>query len=383
MDIIKDLPGVFEAFGEQRQQSFLIVKELKEQGVPLIGSYCTYFPRELPIAMDAVPVSLCSTSDETIVAAEADLPKNLCPLIKSSYGFAKTEKCPYFYFSDLVVGETTCDGKKKMFEYMSEFKDVFVMQLPSCQDGDALKAWEKEIHRLKTYMEKKFGRDITEINMRRAVHICNQANAALSELCALMKNDPAPMSGYDLFKVLYGSGYRFDREELAKDLRAMKKQIEEEYAAGKMFERRPRILVTGCPIGGATEKVIQAIENNGGVVVAYENCNGEKAIGRQVDESAANIYEALAYRYLNIGCSVMSPNPNREELLGTMIDEYHVDGVIEMTLQTCLTYDVESGAIRRFVRDKKGIPFLSVQTDYSQADIEQLNTRITAFLEML
>ena len=383
MDIIKDLPGVFEAFGEQRQQSFLIVKELKEQGVPLIGSYCTYFPRELPIAMDAVPVSLCSTSDETIVAAEADLPKNLCPLIKSSYGFAKTEKCPYFYFSDLVVGETTCDGKKKMFEYMSEFKDVFVMQLPSCQDGDALKAWEKEILRLKMYMEKKFGRDITETNMRRAVHICNQANAALSELCALMKNDPAPMSGYDLFKVLYGSGYRFDREELAKDLRAMKKQIEEEYAAGKMFERRPRILVTGCPIGGATEKVIQAIENNGGVVVAYENCNGEKAIGRQVDESAANIYEALAYRYLNIGCSVMSPNPNREELLGTMIDEYHVDGVIEMTLQTCLTYDVESGAIRRFVREKKGIPFLSVQTDYSQADIEQLNTRITAFLEML
>lgn len=65
------------------------------------------------MAAGAVVVSLCSTSDETIEEAEKDLPRNLCPLIKSSYGFGKTDKCPYFYFSDLVVGETTCDGKRK------------------------------------------------------------------------------------------------------------------------------------------------------------------------------------------------------------------------------------------------------------------------------
>ena len=55
-------------------------------------------------------VSLCGMSNETIPAAETVLPKNLCPLIKSSYGFAITDKCPYTYWSDLIVGETTCDG---------------------------------------------------------------------------------------------------------------------------------------------------------------------------------------------------------------------------------------------------------------------------------
>ena len=85
------------------------------------------------MAMGASTVSLCSTSDETIPEAEKDLPKNLCPLIKSSYGFAKTDKCPFFYFSDVVVGETTCDGKKKMYELMGEFKDVFIMELPNTQ----------------------------------------------------------------------------------------------------------------------------------------------------------------------------------------------------------------------------------------------------------
>ena len=77
MELIKDLPEVFEEFAEQRQKSFLAVKELKEKGVPVVGSYCTYFPKEIAMAMGAGCVSLCSTSDETIPEAEKDLPKNL------------------------------------------------------------------------------------------------------------------------------------------------------------------------------------------------------------------------------------------------------------------------------------------------------------------
>ena len=34
------------------------------------------------MAMGAVTVGLCSTSDETIPIAEKDLPKNLCPMVK-------------------------------------------------------------------------------------------------------------------------------------------------------------------------------------------------------------------------------------------------------------------------------------------------------------
>ena len=114
MELIKELPEVFEEFAEQRQKSFLAMKGVKRPG----SSGCwriivLIFLAEIARAMGAVTVGLCSVSDETIPDAEKDLPKNLCPLIKSSYGFAKTDKCPFFYFSDVVVGETTCDGKKK------------------------------------------------------------------------------------------------------------------------------------------------------------------------------------------------------------------------------------------------------------------------------
>lgn len=383
MEVIKDLPEVFEEFAEQRKNSFLAVKQLKEKGIPIVGAYCTYFPQEIAMAMGAATVGLCSTSDETISVAERDLPKNLCPLIKSSYGFAITDKCPLFYFSDVVVGETTCDGKKKMYEYMSDFKDVFIMELPNSQREESLKLWKSEIIRFKEYLEKKFDVEITEDQIREAIKVNNAGRRSLKRLYEVMRHDPAPIKGHDLFKVLYGSTFKFDRSAIPAEVDALVDKIEKEYAEGVMQEKKPRILVTGCPIGGATEKVIKAIEENDGIVVTYESCSGAKSIDKLVDEENPDVYDALAKRYLEIGCSVMTPNPNRLELLGRLMDEYQVDGVVEMLLQACHTYGVESRGIRKFVNEERGIPYMSVETDYSQADIGQLNTRIAAFIEML
>lgn len=383
MEVIKDLPEIFEEFAEQRKNSFIQVKELKEKGIPVVGVYCTYFPQEIVMAMGAASVSLCSMSDETIPEAEKDLPKNLCPLIKSSYGFGKTEKCPFFYFSDVIVGETTCDGKKKMYEYMAEFKPVHIMELPNRQTEDGLQLWKNEIIRFKEFLEKKFDVVITEEQIREAIVVNNKVRKALRGLYEVMQNEPAPISGLDLHKVLYGSTFRFDRAQIPEEVEKLTEKIKTEYAEGKMLDKRPRILVTGCPIGGATEKVIKAIEDNGGVVVTYENCSGAKSIDKLVDEDNPDVYDALARRYLDIGCSVMTPNPNRLDLMGRLIDEYKVDGVVEVVLQACHTYNIETIGIRKFVNEKKNIPYISVETDYSQADIGQLTTRLTAFIEML
>lgn len=383
MEVIKELPQVFADFAEQRKKSFLTVKELKDKGVPVVGAYCTYFPKEIAMAMGAAMVGLCSTSDETIAEAERDLPKNLCPLIKSSYGFAKTDKCPYFYFSDVVVGETTCDGKKKMYELMQEFKDVYMMELPNSQSERGLAFWKEEIIAFKHYLETKFNVTITDEDVRRAVREENAVRRSLKRFYSTMRHEPTPMTGHDMFKVLYGTTFKLDRSVIPAEIDTLTDTIEKEYAAGKRQDNKPRILITGCPMGGATEKVIRAIEENGGVVVAYENCTGTKNVERLVDEEAEDIYQALAERYLAIGCSVMTPNPNRYESLDSLINEYHVDGVVEMVLQACHTYSVESKSIRDFVTKKKNIPYIYIETDYSTTDVGQLSTRLAAFVEML
>lgn len=381
MKIIKDLPEIFEEFADQRKNSFLAVKEYKDKNIPVVGSYCTYFPREIAEAAGAATVSLCSTSDETIPDAEKDLPKNLCPLIKSSYGFAKTDKCPFFYFADVIVGETTCDGKKKMYELMDEFKPVFLMELPNSQSERALDLWVQEVVDLKNFLEEKFETKVTDEKLLETVKLENRIRKAMKNLASVMEANPTPISGYDLFKVLYGSTFRLDRENLPDEINNLAKEIRENPDTSR--EKKPRILVTGCPLGGATEKIIKAIEDNGAVIVSYENCTGEKNFDNYVDEEADDLYRAIARRYLDIGCSVMTPDQNRLDLLSKLIDQYKVDGVVEMNLQACHTYAIESHSIRKFITEEKNIPFISVETDYSQADIGQLNTRISAFIEML
>lgn len=87
MSLITELPAIFDSFSDARRQGFLAVMALKERQIPLVGTYCTFMPQEVAMAAGAVVVSLCSTSDETIEEAEKDLPRNLCPLIKSTAGW--------------------------------------------------------------------------------------------------------------------------------------------------------------------------------------------------------------------------------------------------------------------------------------------------------
>ncbi len=77
------------------------------------------------------------------------------------------------------------------------------------------------------------------------------------------------------------------------------------------------------------------------------------------------------------------PNTNRLNLLSELIDDYKVDGVVDVILQACHTYNVETQSVKEFVNNEKNVPYMSIETDYSQTDIGQLKTRIAAFIEML
>ncbi|SQA97029.1 benzoyl-CoA reductase, bzd-type, N subunit [Cedecea neteri] len=256
MSLITNLPTLFNQFSEARQKGFVTVMELKEQGIPLVGTYCTFMPQEIALAAGAVVVSLCSTSDETIEEAEKDLPRNLCPLIKSSYGFGKTDKCPYFYFSDLVVGETTCDGKKKMYEYMAEFKAVHVMQLPNSVDDPASRAlWKAEILRLQQAIENRFGKPVSETALREAIILKNRERRALANFYRTGQLNPPALSGSDILKVVYGATFRFDKEVLIDELDEMTGHVHQAWQEGKRLDSRPRILITGCPIAAQQKRL--------------------------------------------------------------------------------------------------------------------------------
>lgn len=375
------LPEQFEEFADARKAGFLRVKGLKEQGHKVAGIFCTFTPTEILDAAGFVSVSLCGMSDETIPAAESHLPKNMCPLIKSSYGFALTDKCPYTYFSDLIVGETTCDGKKKMYEMLNDIKPTYILHLPQGYDSDPVTLWTAELRRFIKYLEDRFNLTITDDMLREAARKRNTQRQTHLKLMELQKQCPPPLGGMQMYATMEGVGFVFTHEERVAKLNALRESVEAN-ADKNQFAGAKRIMVTGCPIGGVLGKTVKAIEASGGVVVCFENCSGIKAAYQMVDTEAEDIVKAIAERYLQIGCSVMTPNLERMKMIPKLVEEYKVDGIVEVDLQACTPYCTETFKVKQLA-DSLNIPYLAVETDYSQSDSGQLSTRMEAFLEML
>ncbi|NMC26675.1 MAG: 2-hydroxyacyl-CoA dehydratase, partial [Syntrophomonadaceae bacterium] len=290
-----------ENFSQAREINLMRIKEAKDNGRKVVGIYCTYCPQELILAAGAIPVGLCGMNENPIAAAEETLPRNLCPLIKSSYGFAVTDTCPFFHFSDLIIGETTCDGKKKMFEIMQDIKPVHVMQLPHLSNAPASFAlWVEEIRRLKSRLEEELDVTISDAEIWRAIEMINQEKRAIKAMFDLNQADPPRLTGMEMLTASWSRSFSSDKGEMIANLNNLVDEVGAQPAKGKA--KAARVLLTGCPVGLGTEKVIRLTEDLGAYIVAMENCSGYKTLELQADPAGSDPIVALAEKYLAIPC---------------------------------------------------------------------------------
>ena len=353
----------------------------KAQGRPVVGILCEFTPREIILAAGAVPVCLCGGSAATIPAAEQFLPANLCPLIKSTFGYHVAGTNPFLKCADLVVAETTCDGKKKMFELMGATKPMFVLELPQkAHDDDAFEHWTQEVRKFKEHLEQRFQTSITEEKLRDACRLMNRERGLRRQLAALMMRDPLPLTGRELieFKSVI-SGIETDLRQYERALEIFGGNNREQPA------RKPeiRVLLTGVPVVHGAERILELIEDAGAVVVAMENCTGLKPILDDVDLDEPDILRAIARKYYHLPCSVMTPNTRRFETLRSLAAKFRPDCVIELVWQACLTYDVESFHVRKLVEEELRLPYLKITTDYSPSDSARISARVEALFETI
>ena len=132
-----------------------------------------------------------------------------------------------------------------------------------------------------------------------------------------------------------------------------------------------------------TLKVIEIIEECGGVVAVQETCSGWKPLDTLTQEGTDNPLEAIARKHFGIPCSCMTPNLGRLELIDRLAEEFRIDAVVDLVWHACLTYSVESWQVEKHVREKLGMSYLKVETDYSESDRERLSVRIQTLLEMI
>lgn len=377
-------PAFMNTLQRITEENLADIEQAKASGRAAVGFYCLYSPTEIAVAAGAIPLPLCGTRNDPIAAAEEILPRNLCPLIKSSFGFAVTDTCPFFRFSDIIVGDTTCDGKKKMFELLSRYKRVHVLQLPQNQDpASAMPFWRAEIERFRGIVAELTGVTIDDDRLHAAIRLMNRERAARKALMDANQARPAPIPGSRLLEILFKVGFLADKEKGIALMEAAAVEAGTGIAGSSPVHPsgRRRILLTGVPVGLGSDKVVKIIEQCGADVVAFENCSGYKQ-AFTVDEDRDPM-DALAEQYLATPCSVMSPNTGRLDLLAEMIRTFSAEGVVDLTWQACHTYNIEAFSVEAFIRKRFGIPTLHLETDYAESDTEQLCVRIEAYLEML
>jgi benzoyl-CoA reductase/2-hydroxyglutaryl-CoA dehydratase subunit BcrC/BadD/HgdB len=384
-------------FGGMVDHCYDFAEDAKANGRPIVGIMCEFTPREVILAAGGVPVCLCGGSAAMVAPAEQVLPVNLCPLIKSTFGYHLTGKNPFLAWADLLVAETTCDGKKKMFELMAASKPMHLLELPQKSDEtDSFEHWVLEVRKLLEHLASRFHVEITDAALVRAIKLMNRERRLRRQLADLMVVQPPPLTGRQLleFKSLI-SGIEADLVQYERAVQIYSlvgtngatahtdATRNTQHATRITHHASPvRVLLTGVPLVHGAERVLELIEACGAVVVCMENCTGLRPILEDVDlDTEPDPIRAIARKYYHLPCSVMTPNPRRLESLRALTAKFRPQCVIELVWQACLTYDVESYQVRKLVEEDLHLPYLKITTDYSPSDSLRISARIEALLE--
>jgi benzoyl-CoA reductase/2-hydroxyglutaryl-CoA dehydratase subunit BcrC/BadD/HgdB len=368
----------------------LRIKELmdaKAQGRKVVGTFCVFVPDELILATEAVSVGLCAGAEFGVKDAERLLPRNTCSLIKSFFGFKLNKVCPYIEASDMIIGETTCDGKKKAYEIFKGIQpNLYIMEVPQMKKDQDRELLKTEYLKFKEELEKLTGVTIDAARLKKGIALVNNRRKALHRLADLRAANPSPISGLDALLInqvaFYDNPERFTESvnKVCDELEIRIKKREGVFPKGT-----PRILVSGCPMAVPNWKLPNIIETSGAVIVGEESCVGERGTQNMVDDTGSTVeklIDAIVDRYFKIDCAIFTPNESRTDHIKTLARKYHADGVIQYSLQFCAPYTVESYQVEQTLI-AEGIPSMRIETDYSQEDLGQLKTRIEAFIETL
>lgn len=368
----------------------LRIKELlneKSAGRKIIGAYCVFVPEEIVLAANATLVGLCSGADFAMEDVEKSLPRNTCALIKSSFGFKLGKVCPYLESADMIVGENTCDGKKKAYEILGPMVDnLYIMDLPQVKSDNGRSLLKDEYHRFKATVEALTGVPITKTSLKQAIGTVNAKRAAIQRLSVLRKADPTPISGLDA--LLANQVFFYDNpERFTASLNKICDELEQRIEAkkGAFAEKTPRILISGCPQAVPNWKLPFIVETSGAVIVGEESCVGERGTRNLTDDAGETVDEmldAIVDRYFQVDCAIFTPNAQRLDHIREMVDAYKADGVIHYGLQFCQPYLMESMPVEKAL-EKEQVPCLRIETDYGMEDVGQLKTRVEAFVEQL
>ena len=319
---IPDSPASLNYFYDIMESVFVLnepdkIFEPDYRNPVFIGIYCMVVPEELIYAAGAVPVRLCAGSFDASQNGEDLVPRDACPLVKSAMGFSVQKGLKIFDRCDVVIVPTTCDCKRKMGEELSEYKNVWMLEVPHIKDAVlSREIWIEQVYALKNLIERHVSRTssgckITVQRLGNAIKDVAGAQAEIRKLLSVRASLTPAIWGRQATAVINSYAYA-PADKWREALNRLNSELATRSARGTSIclEDTPRILIAGSPSIFPNMKISNLVEEMGGVVVYDESCAGdrylsdpvgntEKQPGRSIDRTCFPLYVPV---YLSLLC---------------------------------------------------------------------------------
>ena len=84
----KEMVRFDQSFHASHAERVAEIFEYRKNGGKSIGTFCIYVPDEIALAAEVLPIPLCGGSNWSVDYANKMLPRDICPLIRSTFGMA-------------------------------------------------------------------------------------------------------------------------------------------------------------------------------------------------------------------------------------------------------------------------------------------------------
>lgn len=355
------------------------VAEWQNAGGKVVGYFCSYVPTELLTAAGLLPFRMRGTGSTGTELADAHFSSINCSFPRHTFNLALSGE---YDFLDGLVCVSSCDHIRRVYDNWKRCLPtpfVRILSLPK-KVGDEQVAWYRdEIDILRHEIEEHFAVRITDERLREAIVSRNTSRRLQRRLYTLRKATCPPISGAETLAVMVAAA-AMPAERYNQLLAKLLDELEGTDGDGGY---RARLMIVGSELDDPA--YVQAIEEQGGLVVTDSICYGTRTMWVDVDEEAADPIEALARYYIQERptCPRMNGDrPRRLEFLKEMVEQFRVDGIVGERMLFCDFWCAEHFMNNTDLKES-GIPFLQVDREYVSSGVGQLRTRIQAFLETM
>jgi len=341
---------------------------------PVIGWFCTYTPEELILAAGLESTRILGKAAD-ISKADAYLHPNLCAFVRASFGALLNGEQQVLTG---VVGVDSCDAMRRLFDACRYFLSPtfsHILSLPHRQTSEAAKFYHSELSEFAKSLHECFGAELREENLLEAIAILNETRSILKEL-GKRRREKSIASDRQYYEILLQAMTQPKREFN----QAWRKRLSESESIGASISQNLNLILSGGVLDDFW--IIDSIEQAGGHVVADDVCCGSRYFEGPV-EGGGDPLLRIAERYIQRApCARMCGTTARVERILRLVEETNADGVIYYSIKFCDPHALDWTMISQELQ-RKHVPALRCEADYSSGNREQLRTRIEAFLEML